>query len=179
MKPPITNHQSLITKSGFTLIELLVSVGLLGFIMLASTSLFFTALNSKKKLESSILIKQSGTYAMQIMSRLFRNATGVTSSCVSSMSSISISSPDGGTTTFSCSSASCPSAVGSDRIASNSACLTANNLTLSGCSFDCDNTLAGKPPTVTVKFTLTKGTAADMIGYASQAFRTTTSIRKY
>jgi hypothetical protein len=39
--------------------------------------------------------------------------------------------------------------------------------------------LAGKPPIVTVKFTLTKGTAADMIGYASQVFRTTTSIRKY
>lgn len=170
-------------KTGFTLIELLVSIGIISLIILASTTLFFTSLKAKKKNSSLTTIKQSGDYALSIMNMMIRNAKDL--NC-SPPNEITITNPDGETTTFSCQGHfhGCPSGISSERIASHSAsasrddCLTADNIGLLSCSFSCSQEI-GSPSIVTVAFTLSKGNPDDILSYASQEFKTTISLRNY
>jgi len=150
------------------MIELLVAVGILGLVMVAATNLFFISIKSKRKTESITSIKQSGNYAIQIMSMMIRNAKniGIGASC--STTQITITNPDNQTTNFVCNTTT-------NKIASNSADLISNYVT--GCNFSC-NTLS-KPNVVTINFTLTIGNPTDILGYATQQFKTTVSLRNY
>lgn len=157
-------------KKGFSLMELLVGIAILGIVSVITVNLFLTNLSNKSKMEAQMIVKQNGNQVLQVISTLIRNAQSV--SCTSS--STTITSPDGGTTTFSCNSISCPT-----RIASNSACLTTSSLNLPSCSFTCDTSSSSKPTTVKVQFTLSKGSTTDIKTYSSQNFSTTISLRKY
>jgi prepilin-type N-terminal cleavage/methylation domain-containing protein len=171
-------------QKGFTLIEILVVVGLLGIIMVTVTNIFFSGLKAKRKTDSINVIKQSGSYAMGVMSKMIKNATEAT--CSADQKSITITNYDETTTTFWYEgSHGCSSQVESKRIALDSSvdaddtCLTADNLYLSDYSFSCNDDSIGNPPTVTINFTLSNGTLSDIIGYASEHFTTTVSLRNY
>lgn len=157
-------------KKGFSLIELLVGIAIIAIVMVITSNLFLSNLKNQNKMEAQIQVKQNGNQVLQTMSTFIRNAQSIT--CISS-SQVTIASPDGGTTLFSCNTATCAS-----RISSGSACLTPSTLTLSSCSFTCSSS-SGKPTTVTIQFTLTKGSTTDIRNYSSQAFSTTISLRKY
>lgn len=163
MKKAISN-----LNNGFTMIELLVTIGILGLVMVAATNLFFISLKSKNKTESITSIKQSGNYAIQIMSMMIRNAKNLT---CDDTTQIIITNPDNQTTTFSCTAA----ADDSGRIASNSAKLVSNYV--KSCNFSCD--LTSNPNVATIDFTLAKGEATDILSYATQQFKTTVSLRNY
>ena len=175
-------------QRAFTLIELLVAVALMGLVMVVSVSFFFNSLKARKKNVSLTSVKQNGNYALSIISMMLRNAQEVSGACSLGMNEITILNKDRETTTFSClgsnSPFNCSSGVSSQRIASYSAsasrndCLTASDISLSACSFDCSR-FNGTPDSIIVQFTLTKGNPSDIFGYTSQDFKTSVSLRSY
>jgi prepilin-type N-terminal cleavage/methylation domain-containing protein len=175
----------MMNKRGFTLLEILVSVGILSTIAIVVAQSFFTVLRSNTKTEILKDVKQSGETAMLTMARMIQNAQEVTSICApegTTLESIDIVNPDGGTTSFGCFLDGTTT-----RIASTSGStdfLTDNRVTIGGdaCSasslvFVCTST-AGLPARVSVSFSLAQsGVSAQEFESASETYTATVSIR--
>lgn len=154
-------------QRAFTLIELMVTVGIIGLVVVSATGLFFFTLKGGKKADIQSKIKQNGDYAINVMKTMIRNAEQINPPCASSMTSIEIKNPDGGSTTFN---------ISSNQVASSGAGLTSNEFVASGLTFNCDSPV-DKPPTVSLSFTLSKsGIPEESI---SQTFQTSVSLRSY
>jgi len=146
-------------KSGFTLIELIVVIAILVVISTISLNILITILRGSLKAEITKDVKQSGDYALNILTRMIRNAHSIESTCSGSSTSITIKNPDGGQSQFLCD-------LTNNYVSSTSAHLsptpvpqplTGQDFTLSNCSFNCQQT-TGNPPVITVDFTLGKNT---------------------
>jgi prepilin-type N-terminal cleavage/methylation domain-containing protein len=172
-------------QSGFTLIEILVVVSLSVIITLAAAGLFFTTLISNSKKNVLTTIKDEGDYSLSQMEFLLRNAIALvpnpsspaSPTCTTGMSSITLKSYDGGTTTLS---------TQNNKIASQSAAaatpvyLTSTNTTLSGLSFNCEQASQNYGTYVTISFTLQK-TSPDFNSPTptQDTFTTSVNIRSY
>lgn len=159
--------KSLKLKKGFTLIELLVAVAVLGIIILGANNLFFYTLKGGKKTDILAKIKQNGSYALSSMSTRIRNAASIVN-CQPTSDTLEIKNYNGESITYDINA--------SGQIASNSTALTSNDLVASGLSFAC-NAPAGKPPTISIFFNLTKTGATEES--ASETFQSTISLRNY
>lgn len=162
---------------GFTLVEMLVVVGVVAVVGMMAVNLFFATLKGSTKTAVLNEVKQNGDYALSVMEKMVRNAKSL-SPLTGQTGTITIINPDGGTTRFSC------LLDGSVRkIASNSAALTSQNVTLASCPADLFTvtTVAGKPSVVTIKFTLIQATVSPSRPEerASMDFQTTVSLRTY
>lgn len=175
-------------NNGFTLIEMLVSVGIISIMTVVISQAFFTSTRSSVKVEITKDAKQNGSFALNVMERMIRGASRVTSTCSRSgttSTSLTIENPDGQTTTFGCSLDN-----GTTRISSSSALmsqyLTSSNLTLGGLncgdsgmtlSFTCTS-FADLAPRVSVEFTLTQGNnSPNVVDQARSEFQTTVNVR--
>lgn len=169
-------------QGGFTLLEILVSIGVIAVIGTLITQIFFSITRSNVKGEILKEVKQSGEFALQIMERVIRNARNITSTCTPigyASGSISLTNPDGSSTTLS---------SGLDgtvmRISSTTGVttqyLTSNTITLGAVStlqFICTST-ADTPSSVKISFSLAqKGTPVDQFEKASAQFQTTVNLR--
>jgi len=78
--------------------EVLMAIVILGIISVIASTIFFTSIKGSNKTTAINNIKQNGSYAMDIMTRMIRNArsVGVGGSYVS------LVNPDKGVTTFMC-----------------------------------------------------------------------------
>ena len=85
---------------GFTLIELLVVVGVVGILAAVSADLFSSILRAYNKTQIINEIEQNGNAVLSHLEQQIRNAASV-SPDGSGIKSITVSSQDGGTTTFS------------------------------------------------------------------------------
>ena len=173
------------THSGFTLIELLVGVGLIALVGIFVSQIFFTTVRTSVKSELLKETKQSGDLALDVISRMIRNAASVTTACSESgtaLSAISIKNPDSFITTFGCT----PDASNA-RISSTSGTktefLTTGNVSLgadcasSTLTFVC-TALATQRTSVKITFSLTQvGTPVDQFEKASTSFQTTVTTR--
>jgi len=164
--------------------EILVAVSALAVMGVLLTQVFVTTIRTNTKNEISKEVKQNGDLAVSIMTRMILNARDVVSDCLSSGStgsSITITNPDAGTTTF-----ECKSDAGVLRIASTSAApayLTGTAVTITGA--DCANgfiitctLLPSDRKSVGISFSLAqKGTPPDKIDQASETYATTITLR--
>lgn len=155
-------------SKGFTLIEILVVIGVLAIIVVVGSTSFFNLLKGSMKTRTINLVKQNGDYALAIMERMIRNAQKIDSACTSSMDEISITNPDGGSTTFSCTD---------NPISSNSAKLISDQITVNNCFFDCQEGGYFNPDVVTIDFTLSTGDPTQPEEYATINFKTTVVLR--
>lgn len=146
-------HKQL-TKTGFTLIELLIVTSLTVLLLLTITSMFMTFLLSNSKTNTKKTVKEEGLHAMSQMEFLLKNAFYIDEEltpCISGMTSIAIVSLDGGTTLL---QTQTQDDSGIETIASNSAALTSDSVTLSNLRFDCSGTAGNRQ--VRVSFDLEK-----------------------
>ncbi len=135
---------------GFTLIELLIVVSLTVIIALTASSLFMTMLIGNTKTTTAQLIKNEGDFATSQMEFLLRNALEITD-CQAD--TITFRSADGGSTTLTRNTT-----AGVARIASNSAYLTSNAITLTaGPTFACTTSADSLFQYISISFTLRKG----------------------
>lgn len=174
------------SRAGFTLLELVISVAIIAGIGTVIAQTFFVTTRSNTKVELQKEVKESGDYAIDIMGRIVRTAATITTACAdtgATTSSLTLTNPDGGTTTF-----ACEVNAGVARIASISATrtdyLTSSSVTLgadcntSTLSFVCAS-IAGTPNNVKINFTLSqKGVSPDQIEQASLPFQTSVSLRR-
>lgn len=85
--------------NGFTFVEVIISVALLALIGLLITNILLNTMRGILKAESVKDVKQSGEYALTVMSNRLRNAQSVTV-CTPGMSSFEFINPDNTTTQF-------------------------------------------------------------------------------
>jgi len=161
-------RHTLYANSAFTLIELLVVLGVAATVGTIVANIFLVNLRAAAKTKALTEVKQNGNYALSVMERMIRNAKEV-QDC--SVQSLKIKNLDENETTFDCSGT---------QIASNSGIfLTSDKLTLSGCSFSCDQP-AGKPAVIDINFTLQKGDAVLGREFTAEAsFHAIVSARLY
>jgi len=157
------------SKTGFTLIELLIVSGLTTMLLLTVTAMFMTFLASSANTNIRRILNREGSYALNQIEFLLRNARSVT--CNSS-SSIAVTSIDNSATTLSYTTPS-PS-----RIASASATttyLTSNAVGVENGSFNCEQ--AGDKLFVNVSFALQKINSADAPVGQPETFTTSIQVR--
>jgi len=123
---------------GFSLFEMLMVTLILGILGAVTTQIIFLALKSSTKSESTVFVRENLNYAMSIMERELRNASSI--SCTSE-SRIDYKNFLGLDSSFSCTET---------QIASNSAQMTGDNISITGCNFLCDQAVAGRPAAVTI-----------------------------
>lgn len=166
---------------GFSLIEIIVSVGVLAVVGTVLSQVFFTTTRTATKTGRVNNIKDNGEFALEIMSRLIRNAKNIVpSSCTgSATSSLSLIHPENTQTDLNCLTDS-----GNTRIASVSGSST-EYLTDENISVDCSTLLftclsqPGSPPTVKITFTLDQvgPTPVDQFERARRSFQTSVTLR--
>lgn len=155
-------------NKGYTLIELLAVMIILVSAGVVVTSIMVSTLRGGNKSTTTNDVRQNGQYAISQMSKMITFAkefNGVSVDNVTYSTNclpytgptpiptpplyqyIKITSFDGGTTTFSCSS---------NTISSNSASLLNQNIAVSNCFFTCTQASLSVSPTIKINFTLSK-----------------------
>lgn len=188
-------------RKGFTLIEMLVVIFVLSTIGVLVGAIITSALRGTNKTNTITTVRQNGFYAIAQMTKMIQNARKLDSpSCVpppsptptpvSSYPSITITSADGGQTTFACCSPG--DSLGNGTISSGSgaidlstACgalkkplLDTNNTKLGPCTFTCSQASASDPPIIGISFTLSqKSTTSFFEQSASIPFQTSVVMR--
>lgn len=151
-------------ESGFTLLELLVSIVIISIVSVLIVQTFFTTVKTNTKAEALRDTKQHGDYALEVITRMIRNARSIESACSEGgtvLGSLVLRSRDNYVSTLTCSATE-----GITRVASVSAetevveYLTGTNVTLgstdcgaSNLTFTC-NSYRGVPASVDVSFSL-------------------------
>jgi len=136
-------------QRGFTLIEMLVVTAVFMLLGVLLVSSLFSILKSNAKAELMKEMRQSGSYALDVMSKIIANGVITNIDCSAANSSIVVKNPNGGETTFECKGDPA-------YIASNSAQLTSTQqIKISSCSnvFQCE-TIGENVRKVTISFIL-------------------------
>jgi len=123
---------------GISLIEILIVIGIFAVLGILSTTSVLLSLQGSKKGDAQIKVRENLDYAISIIERNLRNAEGITSCTVSS---ISYKDSLGGNASFSC---------GSGFIASGSAQLTSTEVNVTSCLFTCTAGVGSVPPRVAI-----------------------------
>ena len=140
---------------GFSFLELIVAIALLGVILIAASSLFFTSIRGGGKVDVSTQVRQNGQYALGTMEQLIRNASKVTNCTPGvALTQLVIVGKDSGETTFSCEEVDDGDSE-TGYIASNSARLVSERVVVTACEFRCSDESTGlRAPLVNISFTV-------------------------
>lgn len=169
-------------QKGFTLMETVVVMGVVGFLLIAVTSILFNSLRAKSRVEVADRVEEEGNTVLRELKENILVASGVGMSCVSTGvggSQVSfVNARDGEITTLKC--------IDNVGIASESASgsfqLVSGMVKVSGCNkfAKCEEVLdAPEVKTdVTFSFELTRGTAAEGVeNFAKRVFNSRVTVR--
>lgn len=144
--------QSIKSIKAFSLIEILVVISIFAIIGVLSTSSIFSTLRNSRKSDSLVRVRENVNYALGIIERQIRSAESVTCSSVTAQN-LPYIAEGGVNTSFSLRIA------GADRfIASGSARLTSNDITVTSANFACTATV-NNPPSINISITAEDNTS--------------------
>lgn len=182
---PMAMRPRISQQRGLTLIEILVSVGIIALVGIVISQGFFSIVRTNVKNELIKDVKENGDVALDVMTRMIRNSSSVTTTCSQSgttTSSITILNPNGLSSTFTCALDS-----GIARIASVSASkteyLTSRNVALgtnctNALTFVCTS-LANQKTSIKINFQLRQvGNSPDQFERVSDVFQSTVITRQ-
>lgn len=157
-------------NSGVSLFEIVVVVGIFAMVAVLVTRSTFLTLRGGRKSDSQIKVKENLEYALSIMERQLRNSDLVSSTCDGSSASRVDYTDSGGTSAF----FSCED-IGqtSGYVASGSARLTDNGVSITACSFVCLPQTGSVPAEVTINLS---GREVSSLGAESSQITTSTKI---
>lgn len=171
-------------QQGYTLVELIIVVGITVIMLLTAVSLFYTTMIGGSKTTTTEDVKQSGQYALNQLTYMIYNARKLvpnadgTTICAAGMTSLGLQNQDLNTTIFQTATVN-----GFVRIASNSGVyLTPANMNVTdGPTFTCTQPTDSSSPTISIAFTLKKGTDGvdNPRNIISIPFQTQVSLRNY
>jgi len=141
---------------GFTFIEVIIVIAMITVLSTVSINILITVLRGSLKSQVTKEVKQSGDYAINVMTRMIRNATSI-EDCAGN--SIHIRNPDAFETVFNCGT-QISSASASINPTPVPELLTSSDLDIvpGTCLITCD--LTKDPPIVTIDFSLSKNTSS-------------------
>ncbi|CAN5325204.1 hypothetical protein BH10PAT1_BH10PAT1_4300 [soil metagenome] len=161
-------------KNGYTLIELLIVIVIFAIISIVASETIILTLRGTYKADAISKVRQSVDSALGSMERQLRGAQSITSCTATSISFVDQNSNP---VTFTCNNIN--SNGSASNIASSSGAissnLTANNITISACSFTCTPSSGDTPP-----YVLMSVTASDLAGQNAPIVDTTqVTLRSY
>jgi prepilin-type N-terminal cleavage/methylation domain-containing protein len=170
-----------IKKSGYTLIEILVAIAVLGIVAVIGSQMFFSILKNTTKSRVLAEVKQNGSHALLVMSRMIRNAKGIQKNsddqtCESGMKKLRIENPNSDWTEFDFSGTriASVSALRTDYLMNDKVAID----TTQPFQFDCVQT-GDHPSVVTISFTLIQKTGSKVEEKVQIDFNTMVSLRTY
>lgn len=131
-------------SNGFSLIEILVVISIFAALGILVTSSVILTLQGSRKSESLVNVGQNVNYTLGVIERQIRNANSIIECPNPDRTVIDYIDQYGTATSFSCIN---PGLAGS-YVASGSARLTSDQVTLVSCSFTCTPSGSNKPPLV-------------------------------
>lgn len=120
-------------QKAFTLIELVVVMGLIAMLGTITTVMLVATLQSAKKAASVGLVKNEGTYVVNVMTQMLKFSTDVTV-CGTNSVTFQPRADGSNAAVFSC----VDDGGGKSHIASNSASLTSDKVEMTTCAISCD-----------------------------------------
>lgn len=172
------------SRGGFTIIEMMIAVAILGIITTVGSNLFFTVLRGSTKAKVLQSVKQNGGYSLSVMQGMIRNARKL-SYAASPTDTLTITNPDGGTTTFHCCGTTPNYLIASESgsLTCEQARLTSDEVKVNSCAnfFTVTPGLAGvRPDLVAIQFTLSQaGVSTRPEEQAAIDFQATVGLRNY
>jgi prepilin-type N-terminal cleavage/methylation domain-containing protein len=149
------------SQKGMSLIEILVVVTIFAILGILTTQAVFLTLQGSKKSESTVRVRENLDYAVGVMERHLRNANSIIS-C--SMGVINYTDQNGSAGSFSCID---------NYVASGSARLTSDTVSIESCSFTCTTGVSTNPPLVNISL---EAQDANIIGIQNTTVSTSTQI---
>ena len=134
--------------------EILVVITIFAVIGILSTRSVFLTLRGAKKSDSLIRVRENVNNAFSVIERQIRNAEKI--DCPSTDTTLSYISLEGVSTSFSCT-------IGANGyIASGSAKLTSDDISITSCSFACSQATQNVPPIVTISIVAEDNTSTSV-----------------
>lgn len=141
-------------KAGFSLVEMLVVLAVFAILGVAVSQVLVTILKSARKADTSTKVRSSIDFAVASIERQLHNATNISPCPNSDTSVITVTDQNSQIYNFSCVT---PGVNG--YIASGSARITPNDVSVTACSFVCEAGSASVPPAITIDITAQDATA--------------------
>jgi prepilin-type N-terminal cleavage/methylation domain-containing protein len=160
-------------NSGLSLIEILIVITIFAVLgVIVSASLILTIQGTKKS-ESQIRVRENVNYSLAVIERNIRNANAIVDCTNSDTSTVTYLDQDGVSSSFSCVNTGSVDSY----IASGSARITSNAISILACTFNCDQpTDLTSPPLITVEV-IAKDALATGIQGASVSAQTKIYLR--
>lgn len=130
-------------QKGYSLLEVLVVLVIFSLLAVVSSTAILLAIRGARKSDASARVRGSLDFAIATIERQVRNASSVTA-CDGA--SIDFEDTEYNPASFSCQNIGQPDGY----VASGSARLTAEDVTVTGCQFTCVDNQGSNPPSVTV-----------------------------
>jgi prepilin-type N-terminal cleavage/methylation domain-containing protein len=155
-------------KKGFSLIEILVVLAVFSLLAIVSTEAILLTLKGTRKADTSIRVRENLGFAIASLERQIHNAQSASPCPNSDTSSINIEDQLGTLTAYTCTN------VGpSGYVASGSARLTSDNISVTNCSFTCTPATSSVPQSITIDLSARDSTA---LGSENTQVTTTTKV---
>ena len=158
------------TLKGMSLLEILIVVAVFSILGVIVTRSVLLTLRGSKKSESQVKVRENVSFSLGVIERQLRNADSITTCPNTDITRIDYKDEFGGAASF-----SCIGLGGADPyIASGSARLTSNEITIESCSFVCEIGTSSNPPSIDVSIV-----ASDPNAVGIEGSTVTTSTRIY
>jgi Tfp pilus assembly protein PilW len=131
-------RRNLVNVQGISLIEILVVIMIFAILGILISRVILVTLRGSGKTDSLVRIRENLSYSLSIMEREIRNAETI--SCPSP-TRVNYSNSRGVAAYFSCQD---------NRVASGSAWLTSEEISITACSFNCTESSGQVPPSLTI-----------------------------
>ena len=137
-------------QKGVSLLEIVIVVAIFAVVAVLTTRSTFLTLRGSKKSDSQIRVKENLEYGLSVIDRQLRNADLVTSTCDgSSLPRLDYVDSTGAVSFFACQEIGQTSGY----VASGSARLTSDEITITSCTFICSPQEGSTPTSVTIDVT--------------------------
>lgn len=133
-------------QSGYSLLEVLVVLVIFSLLAVISSTAILLAIRGARKSDASARVRENLDFTIATIERQVRNATSITN-C--GPDSVDFEDTDYNPASFSCQNIG----QADGYVASGSARLTANGVTVTACSFTCTGEQGSNPPSVSVDLT--------------------------
>lgn len=148
------NKNLLRRLAGFSLVEMLVVLAVFAILGVSVSQVLVVILRSARKSDTSTKVRSSIDFAVSTIERQLHNATAITPCPNPDNSTITVTDQNSQTYNFSCIT---PGANG--YVASGSARITPDDVSITACTFICSAATASVPPSVTINLTAQDSTA--------------------
>ncbi len=167
-------NRNLVNISGISLIEILIVIGIFAVLGILSTSAVLLSLQGSKKGDAQVKVRENLDYAISIIERQLRNAESISLCPNTNPLVISYSDSNDISTSFSCLN------VGSaGYVASGSARLTNEEISVTACSFTCTAGSGSTPPKVAINIKAVDAASQGSKEGAAVSISTEINLRTY